>query len=594
VLRSASDLILLVAIGAVLTVTVAASRRGRPPWLDYNAIALPAITWLAAAWAALTAHTLWQPLAAVAGAATWVAAWRLVTGVWRPVRGLRALAIFVAAVGLHYAGVRIGALKLPFSTAYVQLGFWSVFVAGFWMWLCAGLFARAGSIPGLAYGVGTVAWVALLIVCRLQPQVTGPAVAHLAEVVGFACLVLFLTGFRTPLAARTAGAYVLGFLFGAASIMGMLKNTTFLAALLPLLLMSVPILGATYAHIIDLRRGRGRMALTERRVHLHELLLAQGYPPAHVAALLTAGAVWCGTLAVLLVVLIKLYFILKLLIIVGWLALGLVLGYVALRLLPRAAAEPPDSIQLLGVRITPVGMEEALEKAREFIAEDHPHMIVTSDTTGVVAAQDDPELREIMSQADMVTPDGQGVVLAARLLNLPIQERVSGIDMVRKLCEVAAGCGRSVFLLGAAEGVAEEAAEKLRAAVPDLEVAGTQHGYFGPEEEPMIVARIRDSRPAVLFVAFGIPKQEKWIHAHLRELRVPVCIGVGGSFDVIAGRLKRAPAWMRRWGLEWLFRVSQEPKRLLRLGALPRMAWLAFRALLGGEGANGPDRDDER
>lgn len=591
-LQSASELILLAAIAAALALTVAASHRGRPSWLDYNAIALPAITWLAGARAALTAHAPWQPLVAVAAAASWVAACRVITGVWRPVRGLRALAIIIAALGLHYAGVRIDALKLPFSTAYMHLGLWSVFVAGFWMWLCAGLFARAGSIPGLAYGVGTVAWVALLIVCRLQPQVTGPAVAHLAEAVGLACLVLFLTGFRTPLAARTAGAYVLGFLFGAASIMGMLKNTTFLAALLPLLLMSVPILGATYAHVIDLRRGRGRIALTERRIHLHELLLARGYPPTHVAALLTAGAAWCGALAVLLVVLIKLYFVLKLLIIVGWLAVGLVLGYVALRLLPHPAGEPPDSIQLLGVRITPVGMEEALANARGFIAEDHPHMIVTSDASGVVAAQDDPELREIMNQADMVTPDGQGVVLAARLLNLPIQERVSGVDMVQRLCEVAAERGRSVFLLGAAHGVAEEAAGKLRAAVPDLQIAGTQHGYFGPEEEPAIIARIRDARPAVLFVAFGIPKQEKWIHAHLGELGVPVCIGVGGSFDVIAGRLKRAPAWMRRSGLEWLFRVTQEPRRLPRLRALPRMVWLAFRALLRGEGADEHGDDD--
>ncbi len=573
-LQSASHLILFVALGVVLGLTVGASRRGRPSWLDHNAVALPVVAWLAAGAAALTGQAPWQPLAAVAAAATWMAAWRLLTGAWRPARGLRAVAILVAAIALHYAGVRIDALKLPFSARYLPLGYASVLVAWFWMWLCAGLFARVGSIPGLAYGVGTVAWFAFLIVCRLQPQVTGPAVALLAEAVGLACLVLFLTGFRLPLATRTAGAYVLGFLFGAASIMGALKNTTFLAALLPLLLMSVPLLSATYAYVLDLRRGRGRLALTERRVHLHELLLARGYPPAHVAALLTAGAAWCAALAVVLVVLIKVYFGLKALIIIAWLASGLVLGYLALRLLPRPGAEPPDSIRLLGVRITPVGMAEALGKARGFIAEDHPHMIVTSDASGVVAARDDPELREIMDRADMVTPDGQGVVLAARLLNLPIQERVSGVDLVQRLCEVAAECGRAVFLLGAAEGVATQAAGKLRAAVPGLEIAGVQHGYFGPDEEPGIIARIRDSHPAVLFVAFGIPKQEKWIHAHLGELGVPVCIGVGGSFDVIAGRLKRAPAWMRRCGLEWLFRVTQEPKRLPRLKALPRIVWL--------------------
>jgi N-acetylglucosaminyldiphosphoundecaprenol N-acetyl-beta-D-mannosaminyltransferase len=140
-----------------------------------------------------------------------------------------------------------------------------------------------------------------------------------------------------------------------------------------------------------------------------------------------------------------------------------------------------------------------------------------------------------------------------------------------------------VFLLGGAEGIAEAAAERLREAVPGLEVAGTQHGYFGPEDEPALIARIRDARPAVLFVAFGIPRQEKWIRAHMDELGVPVCIGIGGSLDVISGRLQRAPVWMRRCGLEWLFRVCQEPWRLPRLKALPQMAWLALKAALKGE-----------
>jgi N-acetylglucosaminyldiphosphoundecaprenol N-acetyl-beta-D-mannosaminyltransferase len=228
-------------------------------------------------------------------------------------------------------------------------------------------------------------------------------------------------------------------------------------------------------------------------------------------------------------------------------------------------------------------MEAALGRAREFIAEGSPHMIVTSDATGVIRAQEDAELRAIMDEADLVTADGQGVVLAARLLNVPIRERVSGVDMVQRLCELATEAGRSVFLLGGAEGVAEAAAEKLAAAVPGLRLAGVQHGYFTPEEEPAVIERIRRAEPAVLFVAFGIPKQEKWIRAHMEELGVPVCIGVGGSFDVISGRLKRAPAWMRRCGLEWLFRVIQEPWRLPRLKALPQIAWVAVVAALRGE-----------
>ena len=556
-------------------------RKSRPDWV---ALVLLLAAWGAAGIAALAGRAPWRPLAAIAGAASWVAAWGLLTDARRLVRGLRALAVLIAAVGMHFAGIRIDVVKVPFSTTFVNLGLWSLPIAALWMWICASLFARAGTIPRTAYGVGVVAWLSLLAVCALQPETTGSATPYLAAAAVFALLLV------SPLpkpAGQTAGAYVLGFLLGAASIMGMLKNTAFLAAVLPLLLISVPLLGATYSYVADLRRGSG-MALTQRRQHVHELLLRQGYSPGQVSLMLVGGAVWCGLLAVLLVLLIEVHYAIKAVILVAFLAFGLAAGYVALRCLPREATAATDSVRLLGVLITPISMAEVLDRVRRFIAEGAPHMIVTSDASGVMAAQDDEDLRRIMDEADIVTADGQGVVLAARLLDVPIRERVSGVDMVQRLCEVAAEEKRSVFLLGAADGVAREAAARLVQAVPGLEVAGTRHGYFAPEEEPDIVERIRAAKPGVLFVAFGLPRQEKWIRAHLQELGVPVCIGVGGSLDVISGRLKRAPPWMRRCALEWLFRVLQEPKRLPRLKALPRIAWLALRALAKGETADDP------
>lgn len=526
--------------------------------------------------------------------AVWVAIWGLITDRWVLPRGLRAGAVILAAVGLHHAGLRIDALKLPFSTTFVALGVWSLPIAALWMWFCSALFARAGTIPGVAYGVGAAAWFTLTVVGVRQPQTQTlvAATVVLAVPLGLACLLWFLAKLAAPRPSGTAGAYLLGFLVGAASIMDVLKNTAFLAAVLPLLLISVPLFGATYSYLAEVRRGRRRLVLAQHHEHLHGLLLRQGYSPGQVAVLLTAVAAWCGALAILLVVLIEVTFIFKTLVLLAWLAVGAFGGYVALRVLPRTgAAAPPDSVRLLGVRLTPLSMEEALRRARTFIVEGSPHMIVTSDAIGVMTAREDEDLRRIMDEADIVTADGQGVVLAARLLDVPIRERVSGVDMVQRLCEVAAEEGRSVFLLGAAEGVAEQAAERLRQAVPGLEVAGVQHGYFGPEEEGGILERIRAARPAVLFVAFGIPRQEKWIRAHLGELGVPVCIGVGGSLDVISGRLRRAPLWMRRCGLEWLFRVLQEPRRLPRLRALPRIVWLALRGLLSGEAVDDAPHD---
>lgn len=554
--------------------------------VDFTAPLFAAVTLLCAAAAVFLsgiaggAHV--TKLMYLSGAATWVAFWGLVTDHWVFPRGLRAVAVGSAAICLHYAGLRIDAVKLPFSTNFIDLGLWSLPVAALWLWLCSSLFARAGTIPGVAYGVGAVAWFTLALVSVQQPQASSPQILLLGVPLGIVCLALLLGQFN-EVRGRTAGAYVLGFLVGAGSILGMLKNTAFLAAVLPLLLILVPLFGATYTYLAVFPYSSRRLALTQRRQHLHGFLVAQGYSPRQVAALLTLGAAWCGAVAVLLVALIEVHFALKTLVLLLFLTVGGLLGFIVLRILPREAAVPGRAIRLLGVRITPVTMDEALAQVREFIRDGTPHMIVTSDATGVVRAQEDAELREIMEGADLVTADGHGVVLAARLLNAPIRERVSGVDMVQRLCEVAAETGRSVFLLGGREGVAQAAADKLCSAVPGLQIAGVQHGYFGPEEEPEIIARIRQLRPGVLFVAFGIPRQEKWIRAHMAELGVPVCIGVGGSFDVISGRLKRAPVWMRRCGLEWLYRVCQEPWRLPRLKALPRIAWLALKAMLKGE-----------
>ena len=548
--------------------------------LDTAAAVLPVVTWGVAVWAILVDDHQALLLVALAAATTWVAGWGLVTDEYPLLRGLRAAAILSAAAFLHYAGLRIDVLRTPFTGVYVNIGIWSLPIVAAWMWLCAMLFARAGTIPGVAYGVGIVSWATLFVTCLLQPSATGDAMAHLAWPV--------MLGIAASMAvvkpgSGSAGAHLIGFLLGGASIMGMLKNTAFLTAVLPLLLVSVPLCGVAYSYVRRRKRGADGIAIAQRRVHLHELLLRRGNSPRHVSVLLVAGAAWCGSLAILLVVLIELHFSLKIVLVVSWLALGTTVLYVALRILPRSGETQPEAIRLLGVRITPINMEAALDRAREFIADGSPHMIVTSDASGLVAARDDPELRAIMDEADIVTADGQGVVLASRLLDVPIRERVSGVDMVQRLCEVAAAEGRSVYLLGSSEGVADAAAEKLVEAVPGLEIAGTRNGYFTPDEEPDVIREIREAAPAVLFVAFGIPRQEKWISAHQSELGVPVCIGVGGSLDVISGRLKRAPKWMRRCGLEWLFRVIQEPKRLPRLRALPRIAWLALSAMFRGE-----------
>jgi N-acetylglucosaminyldiphosphoundecaprenol N-acetyl-beta-D-mannosaminyltransferase len=243
-----------------------------------------------------------------------------------------------------------------------------------------------------------------------------------------------------------------------------------------------------------------------------------------------------------------------------------------------------ERITILGVGIDNVDTSSALDIIEGFIRERKPHMVVTADSSGIVLADTDHELREIMNSADLVTPDSFGVLWASRRQGTPLQERVSGIDVVKLLCARGSEHEYSVFLLGAAPGVAETAADNLKHRCPGLRIAGTYHGYFSEEESGSVIEQIRESKPDILFVALGIPRQEKWIALHMKELDVPVAMGVGGSFDVISGNVRRAPKWMQDHGLEWLFRLYSDPRKIRKVLQLPRFVLMILHAGRSGNG----------
>ncbi|MCL6629510.1 MAG: WecB/TagA/CpsF family glycosyltransferase [Armatimonadetes bacterium] len=237
-----------------------------------------------------------------------------------------------------------------------------------------------------------------------------------------------------------------------------------------------------------------------------------------------------------------------------------------------------EKVHILGVDISAVDTKSTLAILEDYIREGKPRMVVTADSSAVVLAQHDEELRNIINSADLVTPDSVGILWAAKRFGTPLPERVSGVDIFEFLCERAALNGYKIFLLGAAPGVAEAAVNKLKQRYPGLVVAGTHHGFFGQEESPRVVEKIRACKPDILFVAMGIPKQEKWIAANIHQLQVPVCIGVGGTLDVVSGRVKRAPKWMQDMGLEWLYRLATNPRKIRKCSTLPVFVYLVLRA----------------
>ena len=228
----------------------------------------------------------------------------------------------------------------------------------------------------------------------------------------------------------------------------------------------------------------------------------------------------------------------------------------------------PEMMRILGVSLDNLSMGEILGQIRDFVQEGRPRTIFTPNVDFLMLARHDPEFLQILNAADLSICDSVPLLWASRLLGTPLKARVAGSDLFAAACELAAREGYRVYFLGAAPGVAARAAQILTGRYSRLKVVGAYAppmGFNGNElESRNIVEMIRNARPDILFVGLGTPKQERWIYRYRDELEVPVSAGVGAAFDFVTGVQRRAPLWIQRIGLEWLFRLYQEPRRLWR------------------------------
>lgn len=234
-------------------------------------------------------------------------------------------------------------------------------------------------------------------------------------------------------------------------------------------------------------------------------------------------------------------------------------------------------VRILGVHVDAVTFGGMLERIAAWIAEGGPHQICTVNPEFVMEARRNGAFAAVLEAADLCIPDGVGLLWAARRLGRPLPERVTGSDGVPLIAERAAQRGWRLFLLGAAPGVAQRAAEVLVSRYPGLQVVGTFGGTPSDDDAPEIVSRILSASPDVLLVAYGAPRQDLWIAKHGPALRVPVMMGVGGSLDFLAGVQRRAPRLVRQLNLEWLYRLVSQPWRWRRQLALPRFVWAVLR-----------------
>lgn len=239
----------------------------------------------------------------------------------------------------------------------------------------------------------------------------------------------------------------------------------------------------------------------------------------------------------------------------------------------------PRRVNILGVGISAINMDTALESIAGWIARREPHYVCVTPVHSVMECQNNPELLRVFNDSGLTTPDGMPLVWLCRYKGYHNVSRVYGPDLMLALCEHSVVQGYRHFFYGGAEGVPEQLAKNLRERFPGLLVAGTYSPPFHPlmpDEDAQVVRMINETKPDIVWVGLGSPKQERWMATHLERLRVPVLIGVGAAFDFHAGRKKQAPYWMQQIGLEWLFRLLAEPQRLWKRYVLNNPSFVAL------------------
>ena len=223
-----------------------------------------------------------------------------------------------------------------------------------------------------------------------------------------------------------------------------------------------------------------------------------------------------------------------------------------------------ERIQILGITIDPLTMKETVDAVEQYVLKKHPLHLMGVNADKINQCYEDEKIKKIVNESGIINADGASVVLASKFLGAPVPERVAGIDLMQNLLELSNKKGYSVYFFGAKEVILQDMLKAFKQRYPDLDVVGYRNGYFSPEDEEKIQEDIKDRKPDFVFVGITSPKKEYIIQSFMDNGINAVFMGVGGSFDVLSGHIKRAPLWMQKLNLEWLFRVANEPKRLFK------------------------------
>lgn len=513
--------------------------------------------------------------------------------------GVKLIFQILISLIIIYSGVKIEFLRVPSSSSegYLYLSYLSIPLTIIWLISITNSIGQADELGDITPYIVFIASLTFLVVSLVQRQglILAEALSLIMAVIAFIFIKYLPRG-------KFSSYYMsFGFILAVIAIVGVSKSTAALTLLIPFLILGVPIIDSSYSIVANYARqestspGIGKFPLFSEsgsRSRLRQKLQSYGFS-AQGANLTIIGVSFYLSLSAFVISIYQNFYLLLTLTALGWLVFELLKNKVRSEESIIGRDILTNRIKLFQVGIDQVDNQKTIQKIEEFIVSKKPHQIVTPDTLAVLRARKDPEYHAILKSADLVTPDGAGILWAATTLNYPLSERVTGIDIIHNICQLAAKKGYSLYLLGSYPGVASDAALNLTEKYPGIKIAGTHHGYFSCEdsqncenvknsnsgknkEEEEIIAEIKEKRPDILLAGMGVPKQEKWISKNLDKLDVPVCMGVGGSFDVLSGRIPRAPLWMQRHGMEWIYRSIKQPNRVFQVFALFYFIWLVI------------------
>ena len=537
---------------------------------------------------------------------TLVAAWAL-CGIWAPDRplkitiaaGVAAACVgfcqkvtrgknlrflyFIVGLGFSLFGPRIAFIEFAQGEYYYLSYFASIAISTLWIGIFPIFFQEIDEIPGMCGLLLTVSWTLVSIVIMLSSQNLREAVQLC--IIGMVLILVFwsrhIHAYRRLTEPLTA---LWGTLFAGLSIFGVSKGVAFYTlAVLPLGLFMLPLIETSISVVSAAFSPKPTGNLI-----LYRKLLSRGMDHATSVHTVVMICALIGCIAAFIQTGATSFLALMAATVALFTVTGIFFRYAARS--DKSQSRKPD---LWGIRVDNISLNYALTQVQHWINKGTDHcMIVTPDALAALRSRTDARYRKIVRNAALVLPDGAGLIAALKLLHTPIQERIPGVEFTEHICKRASYEGWGIWLLGGTPGIAETAAQKLTEKYPGLIISGTRDGYFKDEETDKICQNIKESGARILFVGLGVPKQEYWLEENLASSGATVGMGIGGTMDVISGKLTRAPIIWQKLCLEWLYRTMQEPWRWRRILKLPVFAFYVILTAFHLDNFN-PDQSNE-